>query len=90
VPWLRRDTIDRLRKVDKPRLQRLGVLAELEADALGVYRVVASGPNDNTKEGVRVRGNRVQFGLKPREIDQIHDRIQSLLKRIDSGRIAVH
>jgi hypothetical protein len=88
VPWLRRETIDRLRKVDKAKLQSLAVLAELEADAAGVFRVVPAGPkfDDERSSVVRRSGNRVQFGLDEDEIEDVEERIQELLKNVDSGK----
>lgn len=89
VPWLRRETVERLRKVDRAALDRLGVVAELELNADGIYETVAPGPNFDDDDGVRRRGNRVQFGLTEDEIEDVGERLQSLLKKVDSGRIAV-
>ena len=86
VPWLRRETVERLRKVDKDKLDALGVVAELEADASGVYQVVAKGPNIDDDIGVRRRDNRIQFGLTEDEIEEVQERIKSLLKKVDSGK----
>jgi hypothetical protein len=88
VPWLRRETLDRLRKVDKTRLQSLAVLAELEADDAGVFHVVQPGPkfDDERSSVVRRRGNRVQFGLDEDEIEDVEERIQELLRNVDSGK----
>src|SRR6185369_8441369 len=41
VPWLRRETVDRLRKVDKKTIRALAVVAELEVDNAGMLHVVA-------------------------------------------------
>jgi hypothetical protein len=88
VPWLRRETVDRLRKVDKGMLRALGVLAELEADDKGVFRVVPSGPHFDPEgdRAVRRRGNRVQFGLDEDEIEDVEERIEDLLEDVDSGK----
>jgi hypothetical protein len=88
VPWLRRATIDRLRRVDKPRVRALAVVAELEAGADGVLHEVATGPNldPSGREGVRHRGHRVQLGLNEDEIDDLRERIEKLIKKVDSGR----
>lgn len=88
VPWLRRETIDRLRKVDKTRLGALAVLAELEADEKGVFHPVSPGPSFDPQgeEVVRRRGNHVQFGLDEDEIEDIQERITELLANVDSGK----
>jgi hypothetical protein len=89
VPWLRRDTVERLRKVDKEALEKLGVVAELELGEDGVFRPVPPGPNMDDDEGVRRRGNRVQFGLTEDEIEDLEERLEDLLKKVDAGKIAV-
>lgn len=89
VPWIRKDTVERLRKVDKAMIERLGVVAELEKNADGIYEVVPPGPNMDPRDGVRRRGNRIQFGLEKDELRDLGERLQSLLKKVDSGKIAV-
>lgn len=89
VPWIRKETVERLRKVDRAAIERLGVVAELEKNADGVYEVVAPGPNMDPDDGVRRRGNRIQFGLDDDEIEDVRERLHSLLKKVDSGRIRV-
>jgi hypothetical protein len=89
VSWVRRETIERLRKVDRKTIERLGVVAELEMRPDGVYEVVPPGPNMDDDDGVRRRGDRVQFGLTDDEIEDVEERLESLLKKVDSGKIAV-
>ncbi len=88
VPWLRRETIDRLRQVDKASVRALAVLAELETDDDGVFHVVKPGPKfDSGRDSVvRRRGNRVQFGLDADEIEDVEERIEELLSNVDSGK----
>lgn len=88
VPWLRREAVERLRRIDRPRLRALAVVAELEADSSGVFHPVSPGPNldPDDDDGVRRRGNRVQFGLDHDEIDDMEERIQKLLANVDSGK----
>lgn len=88
VPWLRRETVERLRNIKKSQIEDLEIVAELEADADGRLRPVQPSRNfdDDTKAGVRRRGNRVQFGLTEDEIEKLEDRIETLLKRVDSGK----
>lgn len=89
VPWLRNETVERLRRVDEDALERLGIVAELAADEAGVLRPVPPGPNLDEDEGARIRPGRIQFGLTEDEIDDLEDRIEDLLEKIDSGKIAV-
>lgn len=86
VPWLNRASVDRLRKIDDPQLDALGVIAELEADASGRLHVVTPGKNIDDDKGVKRSGTRVQFGLKEDDIDELEDRIEKLLENVDEGR----
>ncbi|MFN2427446.1 MAG: hypothetical protein ABR587_13480 [Candidatus Binatia bacterium] len=89
VPWLRRESIERLRKIDEDQFKDLGVLVELEADEHGRFRMVPPGRNIDDDKGVRVRGNRMQFGLTDDEIEDLEDRVEDLLDDVDSGKQAV-
>lgn len=89
VPALRRETIERLRTVDAKRLQELGVVAELRADADGVLRPVAHSKNVAPKKGSRVEPGWIQLGLTRGEIEDVHERIERLLKDVDKGRIGL-
>ena len=88
VPWLPRETIDRLRKVDKATVRKLAVVAEMDADAHGVFHEVPQGPNLDPKnsQGVRRHENRLQLGLNEDELDDLWERIQKLIRHVDSGR----
>lgn len=85
VPWLNRGSVERLRKIDHAQLEALGVVAQLEGDQNGHYRAVTPGPNLDDRDGVRRSGNRVQFGLTRDEIEELSERIEKLLARVDSG-----
>ncbi len=87
VPALRRDSIERLRKLRREDLDQLGVVAQLEKDASGTYRSVPPGENLYPNEGVRVAGDTVQLGLARFEIEAVWKRMQTLLARVDSGEI---
>jgi hypothetical protein len=89
VPWLRRQSVDRLRGVDMARLSELGVVAELAPDEHGILRVTKPGANMVPHHGVRVKDGRVQLGLTGTEIHKLHDRIKDLIARVDEGRIPV-
>ncbi len=87
VPALRRDSIERLRKLRREDLDQLGVVAQLEKDDSGTYRSVRPGENLYPNEGVRISGNTVQLGLARFEIEAVWKRMQDLLARVESGEI---
>jgi hypothetical protein len=89
VPWLNHQSVDRLRKVDRAMLDRLGIIVELAPDKDGVLHVVPSGPNMRPSKGVRQASGHVQLGLEREEIDELEKRIRKLLADVDKGRIAV-
>lgn len=80
-------SIERLRRVSRAELDRLGVLAELRADDAGVLRHVAPGPNLDPETGNRVRAGVVQIGLASAEIDAVAQRLEELLRRVDQGEL---
>ncbi len=89
VPWLRNETVERLRKIGQDDLEALGVLAELETDGVGRLRPAAKTANMDDDDGVRVRGTRVQFGLTEDEIEDLEERLEELLEEVDEHDIAV-
>jgi hypothetical protein len=86
---LPKESIERLRRVTRRDLDRLGVLGQLEADASGVLRNVEPGANLAPAEGARAAPGRIQFGLTTSEIDAVDQRLRDLLARIDAGKLAV-
>ena len=66
-------------------LDRLAVVAQLEPDDAGVLRIAALGAPIDPTQGVRVRGTTVQFGLTEDEIDEVWERIQALIAKVDGG-----
>jgi hypothetical protein len=90
VPWLAKETVERLRKIDDDELEAaLGVVAEMEVDANGGFHLVTPTTNLNPREGVRRTEKRIQFGLTVDEIDDLEERLELLLEKIDAGRIQV-
>jgi hypothetical protein len=89
VPWLRKQSVDRLRGVDAARLAELGVVAELVTDQNGVLRLTEPGANMTPHHGVRVKDGRIQIGLTGEGIDELRKRIAKLLRRVDDGEIPV-
>ena len=86
VPALRRETIERLRRVTPEQIEALGVLAELRADDSGVLRPVPFSANANPKKGARAEPGWLQLGLSRREIKGLRKRIERLLAQVDGGR----
>lgn len=87
VPRVPAATVERLRQITRADLERtLGVLAEYEIRE-GRLVPVEKTENLNRGQGVRRKDNRVQFGLTRTEINGVEDRLESLLKRVDSGRL---
>ncbi len=59
----------------------------MKVDENGVLRPVASDVNWEPSEGVRVRPRAIQLGLTDSEIDEIEERIEELLEKVDEGDI---
>ncbi len=90
VPAIRRAVVERLRALDRTAItSTLATLAELASDAGGVPHWVPPGAPIDPQRGVRTVGNRIQFGLTTAEIDDVSQRIASLLERVDRGTLAV-
>jgi hypothetical protein len=89
VPALRKDSVDRLRQLQRQDLNVLGVVVQLEKDDKGILKPVSPSDNLDPKIGVRIQGGTVQLGLKKSEIDDVWERIVSLIADVDSGKIPV-
>ena len=90
VPALRKESIDRLRKVREEDLEKLlGVVAQLELDDDGIFVNVPLGENLDPDDGVRIEGNVIQFGLNEDEIEDLWERIEDLIEEVDEGDVAV-
>jgi hypothetical protein len=89
VPWIRKATVERLRKITRAQLDDLGVVSEIGTDSRGVLHVVPHTANMDPTKGVRWGGTHMQFGLTVREIDNVWERLEELLEDIDDGKIAV-
>jgi hypothetical protein len=93
-PWSRlhvtrlpHGTIERLRALTLDDLDAaMGVVAEF-AVVDGHLVPVEPGPNLDRRRGVRIRDDRVQFGLTSVELGDVESRIQRLLRRVDRGRL---
>jgi hypothetical protein len=89
VPALRKDSIERLRKIQRQDLDFLAVLAQLELDDKGILRAKPVGKNLDPKVGAKYRDGILQYGLSKSEIDNVWDRIQNVIAEVDAGNIQV-
>jgi len=89
VAAVRHETIDRLRKLSRPDLDYLLVVAQLEVDDQGIARQVSPGTSLDDDEGAVRQGNTIQFGLTRHEIDRVWERIQRLVREVDDGSLPV-
>lgn len=89
IKRLPRKTLERVRKIELETLYKtLGVVAQYKVHN-GQLLFVECTENINPKKGVRVSEDVIQLGLTKREIDDIFNRQQKLLKRIDTGKIKI-
>lgn len=89
VPAVRKDTVERLRALEREDLHVLLVVAQLEPDDQGILRLVPLGPPIYTDEGASRRETTVQFGLTADEIDGVWERIEQLIEDVDAGQLPV-
>jgi len=89
VPALRRDSIERLRALDRSDLDSLSTLAEFRLADGGIYQPAPLGEPLDPDKGVRIENGVVQLGLTRPEIDRIWERIEDLLEQADAGEISL-
>ncbi len=89
VPALRQDSIERLRQMQRQDLDFLGVAVQLEKDENGILKPVPAGDNLGPMKSVRIHDDIVQLGLRTSEIEDVWERIQTLIADVDSGKIPV-
>ena len=89
VPALRQDSIERLRQIQRQDLDFLGVVVQLEKDENGILKPVPAGNNLDPTKSVRIHDGIVQLGIRGSEIDDVWERIQTLIADVDSGEIPV-
>ena len=88
VDRLPEDTLERLRALSRRDLDReLGVVAEFRVENGQLVEVHPPGNNLNPGLGVRISGDRVQFGLTAEEIRQVWRRLSRMLNQVNRGRI---
>jgi hypothetical protein len=89
VPAVRKESVDRLRGIERSDLDSLLVVAQLEPDDQGLLRLVPPDPPIDADQGASLRGTTVQFGLTEREIGDVWKRIGALIEDVDSGALPV-
>ena len=89
VPAFRKNSIERLRKIQRQDLDFLGVVTQLELDDKGILRPKPVGKNLDPKVGAKYTDGTVQYGLSKSEIDDVWDRIQNVIAEVDAGNIQV-
>ena len=89
VAALRKDSIDRLRMLEREDLDFLGVVAQFTRNDSNVLVAVPPSENLDPNRPIRITGDSVQLGLAQFEIDRLWNRIQSLIQRVDDGDILV-
>jgi len=89
VAAVRKESIERLRKIHREDLDFLAVVAQLEADENGILQTVPPGAPFDPDAGASAQDGNVQFGLTTSEIDGVYARIQKLIEAVDAGRVPV-
>ena len=80
------EKIDRLRKITRADLDKLATVAEFSINGKQLDEIPTTAAFEDD-EGVRLKENIVQLGLKTSEIDGIEARIKDLLQRVDTGKL---
>jgi hypothetical protein len=89
VPAFRRESVDRLRNINREDLDVFGVVAQLERNDEGNLVSVPPGQNLDPVRGVRIVDGTVQFGLSEAEIGDLWQRIQGVIAEVDAGTLPV-
>jgi hypothetical protein len=89
VPAVPKSAVDRLRKLERADLESFSVLAEFHKNEDGFLDAVPPGASLNPSGSVNIDGGVVQIGLTESEIDDLWERIEELIERVDEGRLAV-
>jgi hypothetical protein len=89
VAALRKDSVERLRRIERADLDALLVVQELRDDGTGHYVDVEPGPPLDEDGGAVARDGIVQFGLTDEEIEDLWRRIRAVIEKVDQGDIPV-
>jgi hypothetical protein len=88
VPAVPKSAVDRLRELQRSDLESLSVLAEFHKNEDGFLDAVPPGASLEPNRAVNISGGVVQIGLTESEIDDVWERIEELIERVDEGRLA--
>jgi hypothetical protein len=89
VPAVPRSAVDRLRNVRRADLERLSVVAEFHEDEDGSLEAALPGASLDPERPVNIGEGVVQIGLTDDEIDDVWERIEELIERVDEGELPV-
>jgi len=81
IDWMSARTAKRLRSIDRRKLEKLSVLAQLEVRGDTIASVAETAPLDRN-EGVRQTGRILQLGLTAEEITDVSEHLDELLDSI--------
>jgi hypothetical protein len=89
VPAVPRSAVDRLREIQRADLDHLAALAEFHKNEDGHFDAVPPGTSLDSDRRVNISGDVVQIGLTKSELDDVWERIEELIERVDEGDLAV-
>jgi hypothetical protein len=89
VPAVPKSAVDRLRGLQRADLESFSVLAEFHKNEDGYLDAVPPGASLDPSRSVNISGNVVQIGLTESEIDDLWERIEKLIERVDEGQLTV-
>lgn len=89
VAAVRRETVDRLRRLERDDLDFLEVVDQLELGEDGMLRPVEPTASIDDDEGALYRDGVLQFGLTEDEIDKVWDRIEDLIESVDDEDLPI-
>lgn len=88
LPALSEASIERLRAATPEDIDGLNTLAELELRDGSYVPVEAQPPFGDRASATRRQGDRLQIGLKEREVEGVRERLRQLLTTIERGELA--
>jgi hypothetical protein len=89
VPAVPKSAVDRLRELRRADLDRFAALAEFHRNSDGYLEAVPPGASLDASRPVNISGKVVQLGLTENEIDDLWERIATLIEQVDEGHLAV-
>jgi hypothetical protein len=87
VPAVPGDSVARLASLGKADVRRLAVVEQYRVDSGQLVPTDPLAPTSKPETGLRWRSGDLQIGLTHAEIERLWERIQDLLRGVESGRI---